>query len=59
VAPRDPVSYARRNRGILLGIFGAFIVFGLVRDNAAAVIGGACGVGWVMWMNRGRDDGAG
>jgi len=50
---RDPLGYARRNAGALTAVFGAAAVFGLVADNAAALIAGAGGLGWVLWARWG------
>ena len=52
MAPRDPAAYARRNFGWLLAVFGAFLAFGLIRGNAAAVLGGGAGIGWLLWAAR-------
>jgi hypothetical protein len=52
MAGRDPSAYARRNFGWLLALFGAFLAFGLLRGNAAAVLGGAGGIAWLLWAAR-------
>lgn len=45
-------AYARRHARVLLVIFGAFILFGLWRENLAAVAGGAAGTAWVFLALR-------
>lgn len=49
---RRRLDYARRHARTLLVVFGAFILFGLWRENIAAVIGGAVGTGWVILALR-------
>ncbi|MEO0622472.1 MAG: hypothetical protein AAFU49_12855 [Pseudomonadota bacterium] len=49
---RSRVAYARRHAKVLLVVFGAFVLFGLWRDNFAAIAGGAVGTAWVLWALR-------
>ncbi len=48
---RDPKAYALRNLRWLSIIFGVALLFGLVRGNALAMIGGMGGIGWLMWAH--------
>lgn len=48
-------AYARRHARVLLIVFGAAVLFGLWRDNVAAVVGGALGTGWVLLALRSRE----
>lgn len=49
MAERDPTGYARRNGRALAVLFAGALVFGLVRGNPAALLGGAGGLAWVGW----------
>jgi len=55
MAGRDPRGYARRNAAVLTALFAVFVLFGLVADNGAALIGGAGGLAWVAWARWGPE----
>ena len=51
----DRDAYARRNARWLIPAFVAVLVFGVLRDNLFAMIGGALGLLWVgraVWVRR-------
>jgi len=43
----DRQGYARRNAVVLACVFAGFIILGLMRENVAALAGGAAGLAWV------------
>jgi hypothetical protein len=51
---RDPTGYARRNRVPLALLFAGFVLFGLMRENGAALLGGLGGLAWVALASWGR-----
>jgi len=51
----DRSKFARQNAAWLLPAFAAVLVFGLMRENIWAVLGGVGGIGWMiaaLWQGR-------
>ena len=43
----DRAAFARRHAAWLIPTFGAFLLWGIMRQNFLALAGGALGLGWV------------
>lgn len=50
--PGDEPPYPRRNAWVLGAVFALALVFGLLRGNLFAVLGGAGGLLWLIWQMR-------
>ncbi|MEM1345228.1 MAG: hypothetical protein AAGI34_11700 [Pseudomonadota bacterium] len=47
--PAPPGAFVRRNAVALGVVFAAFLALGVLRDNWAALAGGAGGLIWLAW----------